>query len=132
MDWTEPIPDDAARPFCRNQPMIYLASPYSHPDPEVRHRRFVAACRAAARLMAEGKPVFSPIAHSHPIAEHGGLCPTDCEMWLRLDLPFLAACSELCVLTLNGWTDSRGVAAEIIAARDRGIPITFVAPEERA
>lgn len=28
---------------------IYLASPYTHPDPAVRARRYLAACRAARR-----------------------------------------------------------------------------------
>jgi hypothetical protein len=31
--------------------MIYLASPYSHPDPLVRKARFDAACRATADLI---------------------------------------------------------------------------------
>ncbi|GIW55540.1 MAG: hypothetical protein KatS3mg082_1944 [Nitrospiraceae bacterium] len=34
--------------------MIYLASPYSHPDPAVREERFHAACRAAAALLLAG------------------------------------------------------------------------------
>jgi hypothetical protein len=31
--------------------MIYLASPYSHPDPLVREQRFRDACRATASLL---------------------------------------------------------------------------------
>ncbi len=34
--------------------MIYLASPYSHPDVAVREARFHAACRAAAEFMRDG------------------------------------------------------------------------------
>ncbi len=34
--------------------MIYLASPDSHPDPDVREQRFQAACAAAAALMRAG------------------------------------------------------------------------------
>jgi hypothetical protein len=51
--------------------MIYLASPYSHPDPAVREARFREACRAAAKLMRLGQPAFSPIVHGHPIAVYG-------------------------------------------------------------
>ncbi len=51
--------------------MIYLASPYSHPDAVVREYRFRAACQAAASVMRSGQHVFSPIAHSHAIAEYG-------------------------------------------------------------
>jgi len=34
--------------------MIYLASPYSHPDPAVRAERYRAACRATAALLLAG------------------------------------------------------------------------------
>ena len=63
--------------------MIYLASPYSHPDPAVRERRFRAACSAAAFLLQAGHAVFSPIAHGHVLAEHG--LPTDWSFWQRFD-----------------------------------------------
>ena len=56
--------------------MIYLASPYSHPDAVVREQRFRDVCLAAARLIRAGQIVFSPIAHSHPIASGGFGLPT--------------------------------------------------------
>ena len=40
--------------------MIYLASPYSHPDPAVREERFREACRAAAKLISLGRIVSRP------------------------------------------------------------------------
>jgi len=52
-------------------PLIYLASPFSHPDPAVREQRFEAACRAAADLIRQGKSIFSPIAHSYGICRYG-------------------------------------------------------------
>jgi hypothetical protein len=51
--------------------MIYVISPYSHPDLAVRQRRFDAACRAAAALARDGHLVISPIVHGHPLVEHG-------------------------------------------------------------
>ena len=51
--------------------MIYLASPYTHCDHAVRLERYRAVCRAAAGLIRRGRVVFSPIAHSHAITEHG-------------------------------------------------------------
>ena len=48
--------------------MIYLASPYSHPDPAVMEQRFETACRVAGWLMARGEIVFCPIAMSHSVA----------------------------------------------------------------
>jgi hypothetical protein len=67
--------------------MIYLASPYSHPDAEVRERRFDAACRAAAALICQGKTIFSPIAHSHAICRYG--VPLDWRFWQRHDRRYL-------------------------------------------
>jgi len=108
--------------------MIYLASPYSHPDAAVRQRRYEAACRAAAELIRRGHVVFSPIAHGHAIAQHG--LPMDWGFGERQDRRLLAACDELWVLKLDGWEHSRGVQAEIAIARAAGKPVRFVA--ERA
>lgn len=105
----------------------YLASPYSHPDPVVRVARFDAACRVAARLMRAGEPVFSPIAHSHPIERHFDAIQ-DFEFWMKQDLPLLAAAGRLIVLRLDGWDLSRGVARELEFARERGIPTEFIDP----
>ena len=87
--------------------MIYLASPYSHPDVTVREARFREACRTAARLMRAGRVVFSPIAHGHPIAEYG--LPTNWRFWERFDRQQLDRCEELVVLMLDGWRESEGV-----------------------
>ena len=43
--------------------LIYLAAPYSHPDPWVRQDRAGRITEAAARLIADGWAVFSPISH---------------------------------------------------------------------
>jgi len=91
--------------------MIYLASPYSHPDPRMREERFRVACQAAAKLMRNGEVVFSPIAHGHCIAQHG--LPTDWRFWERHDREQLMRCDEVVVLTMDGWRESEGVQAEI-------------------
>ncbi len=79
--------------------MIYLASPYTHPDPAVRQARFEAACRAAAAMIRAGKTVFSPVVHSHPLTQYG--LPFDWRAWSKHDRRFLEACDELVVLTLD-------------------------------
>jgi hypothetical protein len=107
--------------------MIYLASPYSHPDPAVRQKRFEAACRAAAALLRAGIAVFSPIAHSHPIAQFG--VPTTWDFWQRVDRQYLRHCRALLVLRLSGWETSVGVQAEIELARLWGIPVIEVDPQ---
>jgi hypothetical protein len=107
--------------------MIYLASPYSHPDPAAREERFHAACRAAAALLRAGHAVFSPIARSHALARHG--LPADWTFWQRYDRDLLARCDAVVVLTLDGWETSVGVREEIRIARELGKPVRYLAPE---
>jgi nucleoside 2-deoxyribosyltransferase len=106
--------------------MIYLASPYSHLDPAVREQRFRAACQAAVALLHAGRVVFSPIAHSHPLAQHG--LPGNWQFWERYDRAFLERCDEVVVLMLDGWEESVGVQAEIRTAREFGKPVRYLAP----
>ena len=107
--------------------MVYLASPYSHPDLNVREERFRAACQAAADLMREGHLVFSPVAHTHPIAQFG--LPAEWAFWESQDRHFLERCDEAVVLTLDGWEDSAGVLAEIQIAKELDKPVRYLAPE---
>lgn len=109
--------------------IIYLASPYSHPSAAVREQRFQDACRAAAHLMRQGHIVYSPIAHTHPIAT---LCdlPKGWEYWRKVDEAFLERCDALYVLHLDGWRESVGVRAEIVIANRLHKPIRHVEPEE--
>jgi nucleoside 2-deoxyribosyltransferase len=104
--------------------MIYLASPYSHPDAEVRERRFDAVCRAAAYLIRIGKSVYSPIAHSHPICRYG--LPGDWRFWQHHDSQYIEICDEMVVLMLDGWEQSEGIQAEMGIARELGKPVTFI------
>ena len=91
--------------------MIYLASAYSHPDPDVREQRFFEACRVAARMMRAGKAVHAPICPSHLIARFG--LPTEWSFWDATDREHLARCTEVVVLLIDGWRESEGVRAEI-------------------
>jgi len=104
--------------------MIYLASPYSHLDPAVRQKRFEAVCQVAADLIRQGYVVFSPIAHSHVIAQHG--LPTNWEFWEEQDRQFIAACDQVWVLMIDGWEQSRGIHAELTLAKQLGKPIRFL------
>ena len=107
-------------------PIVYVACPYSHPDPAVLEERFQAANRAAAKLIDEGNVVFSPISMSHPIAEIAGnhLSPA----WYDFDDAFIPHCTSIVVLTVDGWDRSRGVAHEIALFAERGIAPTFMEP----
>ncbi len=107
-----------------NKRIIYLASPYSHPDPAMRELRYKQACEVAALLMRDGHLVYSPIAHSHPLTAFG--LPANWEFWRPLDEAMLAKCQALVVARLSDWEQSRGVRAELAQARELGLKIGFV------
>ena len=109
--------------------MIYLCSPYSHPDPAVRHARYLAVCKKAAELILQEQVIFSPIAHSHPISEFMPPDKVTCfDTWMSVDVPILRRAETLAVLMLDGWQQSRGVAEEIRVATACRIPIRYLEP----
>jgi len=93
--------------------LIYLASPYSHEDMKVCRERFERVCFVAARLMEKGLFVYSPIAHTHPIAIHGGLDHLDHDFWMNMDKVMMDRCDELYVCAMDGWKESEGISIEI-------------------
>lgn len=105
----------------------YLATVYSkHPDGiDAAH---VMACRAAADLIRAGIPVFSPIAHTHPIAIHGAIDPLDHSIWLPADAPMMAGARGLIVYCSEGWRDSYGIGEEIKAFTTAGKSIVHMTP----
>jgi hypothetical protein len=105
--------------------VIYLASPYSDPEATVREVRYCAACEKAAAMLRDGLRVYSPIVHSHPLALLG--LPGDWEFWAEHNATMLERSSALCVLTLPGWQESRGVAAEVRIAQALHLPVRYEA-----
>lgn len=103
--------------------LIYLASPYSHPDPQVRQYRYEQVLEATRLLMLQGRHVWAPIVYTHQLAEAG--MPVEWEFWQAFDGMMLRRCQELWVLTLDGWEESRGIQAEIDAARGLGIRVVL-------
>jgi len=103
---------------------IYIASPYTHTEAWMRHRRFEDVANYTAKLIKAGKVVYSPIVHNHPLAVRYDL-PTTFEFWEKFDCTFVKLASELHVLRLDGWEKSKGVAGEIACANEHNIPIIF-------
>jgi len=107
---------------------LYLCSPYSHPNPDVREARFESANKLAAELMQAGHIVFSPISHSHPIAHHIPNSACDCDFWLRQDRAFMEWCDCVVINTIDGWQESKGVLQEIEWAEKIGKPVIHLDP----
>jgi len=107
------------------RPLVYLACPYTHPDGSMRQQRYLAATRAAVVLTQKGLFVFSPITHSHPMAQCSEL-PGTWEFWRDIDRAFISCCHTMYVLRLEGWEDSRGVAEEVAIAGGFGIKVDYI------
>ena len=105
--------------------LYYLAVPYSHTDPAIRIARHLMVNKVGAKLIQEGKYIYSPISHTHPIAEMGTL-PRGWDFWEGYDKVMLQACTNLIVLRLPGWETSTGVQAEIKIAKDLGLPTEYM------
>ena len=105
--------------------MIYIASPYNHPDKDIVQSNYVAAISYAAKLTSEGQVPISPIAYGHNLLDYADM-PSDWEFWKHFCHTFLDKCTELHVLTIEGWDKSSGVAGEIERATELGIKIIYV------
>jgi hypothetical protein len=108
--------------------IVYLACPYSHPSMDERVARFEASARAAAHLIHQGIFVYSPITMTHPIdlvmAEEGDTMGSD--YWCDFDEAFMRVSSEMVILTLPGWRESRGIRRESAFFEAAGKPVRYL------
>src|SRR5690349_18881064 len=105
--------------------LIYIASPYSHPDPAVRQKRYEDVSAYTAKRMMEGAVVYSPIAFNHPLSVRYEM-PTDWVFWKHFDCRMIDKCDAMEVLMLDGWDTSVGVSAEVVYAREREMRVSWV------
>lgn len=108
--------------------MIYIASPYTHKSREVEHKRFLAAQEITAKALIAGHHVYSPIVHNHELNRVHGM-PTDAIFWKAYNTAFLRLASQLWIITIEGWTDSKGVLYERDLAHRLNIPCSLISPD---
>lgn len=106
--------------------LLYLACPYTHDDPKIREDRVHFASATAACLMMKGFAVYSPITHGHQVQPFLNTAASDHEFWMKQCLPVLRMCDEMVILPLDGWTRSRGLFDEMIAAQTVHIPVSVL------
>lgn len=106
---------------------IYLASPYTHEFKCIQEERFTLVCKCAAYYMKRNYHIFSPIAHTHPIATVGSL-PTHFDYWNEYDRIMLSQAKEMWILTIPGWKKSTGVQKEIEIAKELEKDILYTYP----
>lgn len=96
----------------RTDGFYYLASPYTHPDPNVREYRYNAVKGFAGALMQAGHFIYCPILNTHPIAVARAL-PVEFEWWEAFNRAFIERSEGVIVAEMDGWRTSRGVQHEI-------------------
>jgi hypothetical protein len=108
--------------------MIYLASPYTHKDPDIVAARVLETQRVAVHLWVEHrKVVFSPIMHWHHAAIDQDL-PTDAKSWQDYNEEIMMRCDAVYLLCLDGWESSVGMKAELEFATTLNLPIITLNP----
>lgn len=106
---------------------IYLATPYSHPDPTVVEYRYREAVEHTAYLLSLKRWCYSPIVHCHEMARQCNL-PTDAAYWREYNETMMRAASELHVYCIDGWKASLGVAHEIAFWQSLKRDVIFTVP----
>lgn len=109
------------------KPLIYLCSPHSHLQAEVRQSRYEEALKCTSWLVSNGFWVYSPIVSNHNLP-----CNIEknisWEYWKEFDTEMITRCDELWVLDIEGTSSSVGVKAEIEIAGLLGKRIIIIKP----
>lgn len=95
------------------EPFYYLATPYTKYPLGIETAFQHAAC-IAGNLVKQGYRVYSPIAHTHPLAVFAGINPLDHTIWLPFDETMMRACDAVIAAKMDGWETSYGVQHEIV------------------
>ena len=110
--------------------MIYVASPYTHKNPEVRSERYYAVMDFIAHHQDEYDQIlYSPIVHYHQIAIDFDL-PTNWEWWWDKNKQMMDLASTILELRIDGWETSKGMQAEIKYAEETDMEHIVVIPPQ--
>jgi hypothetical protein len=108
--------------------LIYLATVYSS-NPDGITNAHVQASALTAKLLRKGMKVYSPIAHTHPIAVYGNIDPYDHSIWLPFDEAIMDVSDTLLIAKMENWQISKGINHEINVFRKAGKPIYTLDPQ---
>lgn len=112
---------------CENKhALVYLASPYSNEDPEIRAFRADMTARVMAAMLDRGVNVFSPIVCMEGLRKFRKGEPCEYEAWDSICEAMIERCDSFTVLAIDGWKKSVGIKAEMAYARELGKPIRGV------
>ena len=105
--------------------VIFVAAPYFDLDKNIIEQRVHLVSKYCTKLLNKKICVLSPIIFGSTILNHFVL-PNDFSFWDQISYQYLSLSTEIHVLQLDGWQDSRGVKEEIYFARRNKIKIVYV------
>jgi nucleoside 2-deoxyribosyltransferase len=98
--------------------VVYLASRYSDPDPQVMRENVRQAGKIAHGIMKKGYAVISPVNNSDWQGKEAEFTHKE---WLEMDFKLLERC-DILVLGYN-WENSAGCLEERKFAEENNIPV---------
>ena len=111
-----------------NKGISYICVPYTWNA----EKSFEIANKVAADLMNKGYVVFSPVSHSHPVADYlDESLRYDQDFWMKQDLAILERCDEIHIVYIHNEDksaitlieESKGCQSECNKAKELNIPI---------
>lgn len=110
--------------------MIYVATPYSHPELYTRVERYRSALAVVAELAKHRLNCYSPIVHWHHVNLEHKLDFGHHELWKWSDIPMmdLSVCGLF--VKIQGWQTSKGMKHEETYMREKRKPVFWVYPDE--
>ncbi len=102
--------------------MIYLATPYTHPDPAMKERRYEQACALWHYFWSRGTVIYSPIVHARPTAKRYQI-PGGYQTFQKWDEGMIEVATAVWVGMIPGYQESTGVNNETTFARSLQLPV---------
>jgi hypothetical protein len=107
--------------------MLYIAGPYSNPDPKRVAINAITHKAAASMLMLSNYVCFSPIVYGEQFLNIQGGSAMD---WKNFNYRMVESCSGLVLLEeMEGWKESKGVQMELSWALGMQKRIVTIKPD---
>jgi hypothetical protein len=113
------------KPPLSTKPLIYIAAPYRHENPDVVKDRVYMINEYFAFLIEHGMHAVSPLL-LHPVVTQRKL-RTDAEYyWEEYGYNLMLHCQEVHILCLDGWQQSSGILGERLRANELNLRVSFI------